>query len=99
MHTLLSIASNHLCKILPDDTSYKVTESYHFQNGIRLYRKELTSAIGLHNMDPLLSTYLMLFSFTLFAEESRPADSWVFSSNPAALNWLLMQQCGLRMIL
>jgi len=40
----------------------------------------------------------MLSVLAFCAEEYKPINSWLFSSDPAALNWLTMQ-CGLRGIL
>src|SRR5205809_7737936 len=98
MHALLGFATTHLRLRSPDDISYRVAESYHCENAIRLYRKELASPIGSHNMDSLVSTYLMLSALAFFKEEFRPADSWVFSSDPTALNWLLIH-CRIRSML
>src|SRR5438034_1323801 len=90
MHALLNVAITHLRQRSPDDRSYTVAQGYHCQNAIRLYRKELASSIGLHNMDLLISTYLLLSIFSFSTERYSPTDSWVFSSDPTALNWLLM---------
>src|SRR5436190_693700 len=98
MHSLLSVAIAHRRHCSPDDISYRVAQSYHNQNAIRLYRKALDSPIGLHNMDLLISTYLLSSTLFFFTEEYRCADSWVFSSDPTALNWLLVQ-LGLTCIL
>jgi hypothetical protein len=98
MHALLGIATTHLRQCSPDGKPYKAVEAYHWHNAIRLYKKELAAPIGPHNMDPLMSTCLMLSALAFSAEEYRPAGSWVFSSDPTALNWLTLQ-CGLRCIL
>ena len=98
MHAVLGVAVTHLRQCSPDDISYRVAESFHCRNAIRLYRRELTSSVGLHNMDMLIGTYLLSGIFCFFTEGYKPADSWVFSSDPTALNWLLVQ-CGLRCII
>ena len=98
MHALLNVAITHLRQRSPDDRSYTVAQGYHCQNAIRLYRKELVSSIGRHNMDLLISTYLLLSIFSFSTDRYSPTDSWVFSSDPTALNWLLIQG-GIRCIL
>lgn len=91
MHALLGSAVTHLRRYSLDDKPYRVAESYLWHNALRVYKKELTSPITPHNMDSLLSTCLMLCALVYAAEDYKPADSWVFSSDPSALNWLMMQ--------
>ena len=98
MHCLLGAAALHLHRFSPDSLSYRVAESFHWHNAIRLYQGELASPIGPNNVDTLLSTCVMLCSSLLTVEGHDPTESWVFSSDPTALNWLMMQ-CGARYVL
>ncbi|PGH12506.1 hypothetical protein AJ79_04250 [Helicocarpus griseus UAMH5409] len=98
MHAILGMATSNLRRLLSWDPSYKVAESYHWQRAITLYQKELATPIGAHNMDGLMSTCMLMSVLSFSAEEYKPENSWLFSSDPKALNWLLLQS-GLRYIL
>lgn len=107
MHSVLAVATTHLCRLLPDNSTYKVAQAYHWQQAVSQYSREIKSGVGLHNMDALFSTCLLTSVLMFAAEDYRPANSWIFSSgsgddgreNPeTALNWLLLQ-CGLRHLL
>src|SRR5436189_4968725 len=98
MHALLGLAATHLRRYSPNGVSYRMAESYHCHSAIQLYKKELACPIGLHNMDALISTCLVLGTLFFSADKYKPTDSWVFSSDPTALNWVLVQ-CGFTGIL
>lgn len=98
MHTLIAVTTTHLCRIVPDNTRYKLAESYHWQEAITQYSNEVNSVIGLHNMDGLFSACLLMTVHSFTLEEYNPRDSWVFSDDPQALNWLMLQG-GLRYLL
>src|SRR6266516_5826950 len=99
MHALLALAASHLRSVSPEEKSHKVAEMYHWTRSLELFQSALQAPIQRENMDPLITTTLLL-NFMSFA----PADgydstqSWLFSDNPAALQWLSIQQ-GLRLLL
>lgn len=101
MHSIMAVATTHLCRILPDNSSYKLAEAYHWQQAISLHSKEIRhSTVGLHNMDALFSTCLLSSVRSFSAEEYKPSESWLFSREPPeqALSWLILQS-GLRHLL
>lgn len=98
MHIILATGTTHLRRCLPDNNFYRLSETYHWQQCLVLYKKELQSGIGLHNMDGLLSTCILLSALMFSNEDMDPKTSWVFSSDPQALNWLAIQS-GLRGLL
>ncbi|PGH32818.1 hypothetical protein GX50_04358 [[Emmonsia] crescens] len=98
MHAVFGIAVTHLRHLLPHDKSYAIAAGIHWQRAIKLYRREISKPIDEHNMDPLMSTCMLLSTITFSTEECKPADSWIFSSDPTRLSWLLGQS-GLRYIL
>ncbi|OJD25157.1 hypothetical protein ACJ73_03474 [Blastomyces percursus] len=98
MHAILGVATSSHRRLIPWKSSIKTAESYHWQRAIVLYQKELSTPIGVHNMDGLMSTCMLMGVLSFSAEEYKPEDSWLFSSDPKALNWLLLQS-GLRHLL
>ncbi|PGH18206.1 hypothetical protein AJ79_00544 [Helicocarpus griseus UAMH5409] len=98
MHAVFGAAGTHLRHALPHDKSHAIMAATHLQRAIQLYRREILAPVNEHNMDPLLSTCMLLSAVTFVADECKPADSWIFTSNPANLSWLLSQS-GLRHIL
>ncbi|PGH11360.1 hypothetical protein AJ80_07151 [Polytolypa hystricis UAMH7299] len=98
MHAVLGVATSALSHFLPHDSSYRFAAAYHWQHTLKLYSKELDRGITIKNMDALMSTCMMLGFISYSEFEYRPSDSWVFSDDPKALNWLLVQG-GLRYIL
>ncbi|KAK2803342.1 hypothetical protein FQN50_007001 [Emmonsiellopsis sp. PD_5] len=98
MHALLGASTTHFKHQLPHDSSYNMSEAIHWQCAIRSYTREIVKPIDEHNMDPLMSTCMMLSLLSFTTYEYPPSESWVFSSDPNALNWLLVQS-GLRFIL
>ncbi|OAX79274.1 hypothetical protein ACJ72_06410 [Emergomyces africanus] len=98
MHAVFGVAVTHFRHLLPHDKSYDIAAGIHWQRAIKLYRREISKPIDERNMDPLMSTCMLLSTITFSTEEYKPADSWVFSSDPTRLSWLLGQS-GLRCIL
>lgn len=98
MHGLIGVATSHLCGVLPNNSSYRVAESYHWQKAIQKYTKEVSSGLTKENMDPLYSACLLLTIHGFRLEEFSPRSSFVFSNNPEDLNWLRLQG-GLRYLL
>ncbi|KLJ06775.1 hypothetical protein EMPG_17739 [Blastomyces silverae] len=91
MHAILGLSNAYLARALPNSTPYRVRETRHFSHAIRLYQKELDSQITKDNMDGIMSTCMLLADVPLLEADYSPYDSFVFSSDPSALNWLLMQ--------
>ncbi|RHZ70911.1 hypothetical protein CDV55_107449 [Aspergillus turcosus] len=98
MHTIIAVATSHLRYAVPDKTTYKLAEAYHWQQAISQYSKELARAVGPHNMDALFSTCLLMTVNAFLLDEYNPRSSFVFSDDPKALNWLTLQG-GLRHLL
>lgn len=98
MHGLIGVATTHLCSVLPNNCSYRVAESYHWQQAIQRYTKEISSGVTEKNMDPLYSACILLTVHSFRMEEFDPRSSFIFSNNPADLNWLRLQG-GLRYLL
>ncbi|OJD11979.1 hypothetical protein AJ78_07362 [Emergomyces pasteurianus Ep9510] len=98
MHAILGVATCSLRRLLSWKPSLRIAESYHWQRAIILYQKELSTPIGVHNMDGLMSTCMLMGVLAFSAEEYKPENSWLFSSDPQSLNWLLLQS-GLRHLL
>ncbi|KAK2766659.1 hypothetical protein FQN54_005971 [Arachnomyces sp. PD_36] len=98
MHIILATGTAHLRLTTPENNSYKLSESYHWQQCLLLYKKELKSGISAKNMDGLISTCILLSALMFATEDTDPKESWVFSSDPQALNWLAIQS-GLRGLL
>ncbi|OJD17051.1 hypothetical protein AJ78_02846 [Emergomyces pasteurianus Ep9510] len=91
MHAILGLSNAYLARTLPDSARYRVRETRHFSNSLRLYQKELESQITRNNMDGIMSTCMILSDVPLLETERSPYNSFVFSSDPSALNWLLLQ--------
>lgn len=98
MHMILATGTAHIRRTMPDNNFYRLSESYHWQKCLVLYKKELQSGIGSHNMDGLISTCILLSALMFSTEDIDPKNSWLFSPDPEALNWLEIQS-GLRGLL
>ncbi|KAF7590470.1 hypothetical protein BBP40_002815 [Aspergillus hancockii] len=98
MHTIIGAATSHLRRIYPEDSSYTMVEAYHWQKAIKQYSHEISTAVGPHNMDSLYSACLMMTIHSFGLEIYNPRSSFVFSDDPEALNWLMLQS-GLRHLL
>ncbi|RAL11379.1 Zn(II)2Cys6 transcription factor domain-containing protein [Aspergillus homomorphus CBS 101889] len=101
MHAIIASATSHLrSTTTPDQTlhhSRAATEAYHWHHAITGYAAELPR-IGPQNMDGLFSACLLLTLRSFELEHYDPLSSFVFSSDPSALNWLTLQ-VGLRRLL
>ncbi|OAX83412.1 hypothetical protein ACJ72_02232 [Emergomyces africanus] len=91
MHAILGLSNAYLARTSSNSARYRVRETRHFSNSLRLYQKELKSQITKDNMDGIMSTCMILSDVPLLQTEHSPYDSFVFSSDPSALNWLLLQ--------
>lgn len=98
MHAILGIGATAIADQAKGDSSYKVLHAYHWQQTLRQYQEEIRTSIGLHNMDGLMSTCMFMSSITFLGADPDYTKSWVFTNNPADLNWLLIQG-GLRFLL
>ena len=75
-----------------------MAEAYHWQQAIDLYSKEIRAGVGIHNMDALFSTFMLIGVLSFSVDEYNPGNSWVFSDAPDGLNWLMLQG-GLRYLI
>ena len=86
----------------PGDKNREILEIYHFQRAVQLYQAELARTndenINADNTDSLVGSCLLLAINEFCPPGFKPEHSWVFTSNPADLNWLALQG-GLRCIL
>lgn len=98
MHAIIGIATTHLCTVLPDNSHYRISEAHHWAQAIRLYSTEVSSGVTKANMDKLYSTCILLTVHSFKLDEFNPRSSFVFSTDPTALNWLHLQ-AGLRYLL
>lgn len=98
MHIILATGTAHLRHTAPDNNFYRLSESYHWQQCLVLYTKEIQSGVDARNMDGLFSTCILLSALMFASEDIDPRNSWLFSSDPQALNWLEIQS-GLRGLL
>ncbi|PGG99003.1 hypothetical protein GX51_06501 [Blastomyces parvus] len=98
MHAVFGLAVTHLRYLLPYDKSFEIAAGIHWENALKTYRREISKPIDEHNMDPLMSTCMLLGTIIFSSDECKPANSWIFSSDPTRLSWLLGQS-GLRYIL
>lgn len=88
---MLAVASTHQANLLPGDGQQTVVAARFRQTAAHLYCQKLQNPITRANMDILLTTCMLVAMFSFSAPEIRPRDSWVFSDDPGALNWLLIQ--------
>ncbi|KKZ63283.1 hypothetical protein EMCG_00266 [[Emmonsia] crescens] len=91
MHAILGLSNAYLARTFLNSACYIVRETRHFSNALRLYQEELKSQITKDNMDGIMSTCMLLSDVPLLEAGRSPYDSFVFSDDPSALNWLLMQ--------
>lgn len=98
MHAIIGTATTHLCSVVPDNGQYRITEAHHWAQAIRQYAAEVSTGITKENMDKLYSTCILLTVHSFMLDTFNPRTSFVFSNDPTALNWLLLQS-GLRYLL
>lgn len=91
LHSILAVANTHQAQFLSDRTELSLAATRFRHKAIQLYRRQLSGRICKHNMDVLLSTCILVGMFS-FSTDKRPLrDSWVFSDDPTAMNWLSVQ--------
>ncbi|CAG7924538.1 unnamed protein product [Penicillium olsonii] len=98
MHSIIGAATTHLCTLLPDNKAYRVAEAYHWQQTINQYSMAVSVPVTRENMDKLYSACMMISMHSFLQETFTPRTSFVFSTDPASLNWLRLQG-GLRYLL
>jgi hypothetical protein len=99
MHTILAASCLYLNRVRPGDKNREILEIQHWNRAIQLYQTELTCAeIGPHNTGALIGTCILLGMNDICPIGFKPQDSWIFTSNPADLNWLALQG-GLRCLI
>lgn len=99
MHAILGVATTSVSGACnTNGRSYKTAEAYHWQHAIRGYQEALMAPVGKKNMDQLMSTCILVGILSFSDQYYDPYESWVFSSNPRDLNWLLVQG-GLKYLL
>ena len=104
MHATLALSATHLKHLLPASNNPKLhrqhalTEAYHWQRALHLFRMELDSPVGLdgHNMDPIISTSMLLSRVSFAAPpDSGSSQSFInttsLTQTTTALNWLTVQ--------
>ncbi|THC87165.1 hypothetical protein EYZ11_013390 [Aspergillus tanneri] len=98
LHAMLAVASTHRASVLPSDPSYSMVAARFRHDAARMYRQQLQSPIGRHNMDVLMSTCILVGMFSFCKENIDPNESWVLSDDSSAMNWLFVQG-GLRCLI
>uniref|UniRef100_A0A093V207 Sterol regulatory element-binding protein ECM22 n=1 Tax=Talaromyces marneffei PM1 TaxID=1077442 RepID=A0A093V207_TALMA len=102
MHAILAAACLHLNRMQPGNKTRELREIYHFQRAIQLYQTELTRTntknVNTETTASLIGSCLLLAINDFCPAGFKSEHSWVFTSNPADLNWLALQG-GLRCIL
>lgn len=101
MHTIVATAATHLRHVhiaSNNDPSYKLLEATHWQKSINQYSRELSTGLTPKNMDGLFSACLLMTVNSFHLDQYDPRSSFIFSSDPTALNWLQLQS-GLRHLL
>ncbi|PLB48593.1 putative C6 transcription factor, partial [Aspergillus steynii IBT 23096] len=91
LHAMLAVASTHQANLMPGDSQQNVVATRFRQVAAHMYRGKLQDPITRANMDVLLTTCMLIAMFSFSAPNVRPRDSWIFSDDPGALNWLLIQ--------
>ncbi|BCR94306.1 Zn(II)2Cys6 transcription factor domain-containing protein [Aspergillus luchuensis] len=94
LHTIIAAATSHIRHLASDGRVYTFTETYHWQQAITQYSREVTT-IGPKNTDSLISACLLLTIRSFSLDEYDPLSSFVFSDDIASLSWLTLQG-GLR---
>ncbi|PWY78481.1 hypothetical protein BO94DRAFT_522172 [Aspergillus sclerotioniger CBS 115572] len=97
MHSIIAAATSHIRHLANDNRGYALSETYHWQQAITQYSKEITT-IGPNNTDSLISACLLLTVRSFALDEYSPLSSFVFSDDPVSLNWLSLQ-AGLRYLI
>lgn len=91
MHTVLAASYLHMNHVRPGNKHRRVQETFHWQRAIQLYQGEMQEVVGPHNTDALLGSCILMGMNALLPVGFKPRDSWVFTRDPADLNWLALQ--------
>ena len=91
MHALIAISTMHLRRLAPSYKPDTLPETYHWQRTVDLFQKEIDEPIGLHNMDAVLSTSMLLAVLAFTYDDHSVAGSWIFSPTQSSANWLYVQ--------
>jgi hypothetical protein len=98
MHTVFGTACLHLNRMGHPSQRNQAKELDHWSKAIRLYQSALEQPVDAGNSDALLATCMLMNGMLLCPDGFKPRDSWVFSDNPSAMNWLCLQS-GLRILI
>lgn len=98
MHTVFAVTCLHLNHLVPLSQRNQAKEMHHWSKAIRLYQSALEQPLNLNHGDALLATCMLMNALPLLPESFKPKDSWIFSDNPSAMNWLCLQS-GLRVLI
>ncbi|KAI9041821.1 Zn(II)2Cys6 transcription factor [Aspergillus affinis] len=91
LNAMLAVASTHQANLTPGDSHRSLVATRFRQASVHIYRLKLQEPITRHTMDVLLTTCLLVAMFSFSAPSVSPRHSWIFSDDPGALNWLLIQ--------
>ncbi|KAK2757293.1 hypothetical protein FQN54_004807 [Arachnomyces sp. PD_36] len=90
MHSIIATSISHLRHLQPiTHNATHVSEAYHWQQAVTLFRKEMNAPIKLENMDSMISTCMMLAVLSYTSDSHDPSASWVFSPH-AKTSWLFI---------
>jgi len=107
-HATLGTAAAHLSYLYPVSTNpnehcrNKLAAAYHWQKALQLFRNVISkpSSIGLHNMDALISTCMLITIHSFYAPDPDPYKSFVYTPRPqrlSTLKWLTVHS-GFRLL-
>ncbi|KAK1144071.1 hypothetical protein N8T08_005733 [Aspergillus melleus] len=91
LHAMLAVASTHQANLTPGDSHRSLVATRFRQTSVHMYRLKLQEPITRADMDVLLTTCMLVAMFSFSAPNVSPGRSWIFSDDPGALNWLLIQ--------
>ncbi|OJJ72957.1 hypothetical protein ASPBRDRAFT_195599 [Aspergillus brasiliensis CBS 101740] len=94
LHAIVAAATSHIRHLASEGHVYTLSETYHWQQAITKYSREIT-AIGPKNTDSVISACLLLTIRSFALDEYDPLGSFVFSDDITSLSWLTLQG-GLR---
>ncbi|KAE8406436.1 hypothetical protein BDV37DRAFT_281025 [Aspergillus pseudonomiae] len=98
LYSIMAVASTHWACALPSDPTHTLIATRFRHKATRVYREQLQLPIDRDNMDTLITSCILIAMFSFSAETTTPLDSWIFSDDPANMNWLSVQG-GLRCLL
>ncbi|OAG37768.1 hypothetical protein AYO21_08011 [Fonsecaea monophora] len=102
MHAVNGVSAAHLCHLLPaarhpaQHNQNQLTNFYHFQRALQLFRDELATGVTKANMNALLSTVMLICVHQFMLPQSQPDPGTSFVYAPAerrseCLRWLTIQ--------